>query len=1155
MEAKTTQAKLGSAALLAVVGGLFLSLMALTSTAQAETPLLNEDGDAFYDIATCQDLQNVAYDLTLDYELTGNINCAGTNPSSSSFDPSGLWSDGSGFAPLGDLVSRFKGEFDGHGHAIQNLYIDRSDTDYVGLFGIIDEGSSVHDLVLSNVDITGNGFVGALAGALSGTVTNASSSGHVEGDSGNIGGLVGLHVTPSGIGSSSPLVFTWDGTKYRYMADVGRGIPRNVVGNDPTPLDDGSLVPTDGAYSVKVTEEYNEIVYYDELALKTYDHAPGYDIATSIVRATNDAAFTISETPSNPLLSCADMFGNDCLDTLKNTDDTWSYDDGSTHLNYLTMNFGDLSAAEHITLIMKGARNFSQKTGSSAKAVQVKNASGNWINAYTEAQLQSLGGTPLNRIIDLTGKFPTSDYTVRIGFGRTRFDSFAIDTSAQVPVTVNTYHPASVDLGFHGYTAIDKTNYWKHDFSTVSDVPEEMFATQRGNFTKYGDVTPLLQSTNDQFVIMHHGDMMDVSFPYVAPADGLERSSLIYSWATFKHAHDPMGDTVDLLPFNGMSVYPYPETESYPMTPENAAYLAEYNTRVFTGNPSTHSTIIDSYSDAQVEGNSSSTIGGLVGNNLLTITGSHATGAVHGYYYVGGLVGSLTSPGAVTESYATGNVNGYYYVGGLVGYGNGGSNITRSYAKGDVTATGSYVGGLLGISYLTATDSYARGAVSGSSSSYVGGFAGNCGSGSIAHSFSTGAVSGDISVGGFLGSNSGCTSDGNFWDVTTSGTEGSASGIGLETASMKDAGTFLDAGWDLDTVWALLSSQNNGYPHLQALPLEVRRGTNSIESRATVSLPNGGETLEHGTTYMVFYGAEGSDVQEARLSLSTNGGTTWTTIADHQTLGGGYFIWTVPDVDTDAALIRVEAMSSGTVRAMDVSDATFTIRGTANIGSSGQDGVSCNIGSSGQDGVSCNIGSSGQDGVRCNIGSSGQDGVSVCEGEPTNDTNDVNHRTVPPGGVGDPDFDLLFVRPEGQGGSPACTPGSRIKGSTEAVYYCGDDGMRHAFPNVAVYHSWFTDFSGIVTLSDEELSKIPLGRNMTYRSGSRLVKIQTDPMVYLVEHGAVLRPIESEETATLFFGPDWASFVDDMDVSFFANYTMGETLRAREFTGHVTLIK
>jgi hypothetical protein len=45
------------------------------------------------------------------------------------------WYNGGGFVPIGDGAINFSGIFHGHGHVIKNLFINRSGTDYVGLFG------------------------------------------------------------------------------------------------------------------------------------------------------------------------------------------------------------------------------------------------------------------------------------------------------------------------------------------------------------------------------------------------------------------------------------------------------------------------------------------------------------------------------------------------------------------------------------------------------------------------------------------------------------------------------------------------------------------------------------------------------------------------------------------------------------------------------------------------------------------------------------------------------------------------------------------------------------------------------------------------------------------------------------------------------------
>jgi hypothetical protein len=97
-----------------------------------------------------------------------------------------------------------------------------------------------------------------------------------------------------------------------------------------------------------------------------------------------------------------------------------------------------------------------------------------------------------------------------------------------------------------------------------------------------------MQNANEMFVIGRQGDQISLHFPIadlVAPAEGMERDFFLVTACFFKDEPGAWGfgwETfdVDPLPFQGMSGYPYPSTESYPYDPEHLAYLEEYNTRV-----------------------------------------------------------------------------------------------------------------------------------------------------------------------------------------------------------------------------------------------------------------------------------------------------------------------------------------------------------------------------------------------------------------------------------------------------------------------------------------------------------------------------------------------------------------------------------------------
>lgn len=117
--------------------------------------------------------------------------------------------------------------------------------------------------------------------------------------------------------------------------------------------------------------------------------------------------------------------------------------------------------------------------------------------------------------------------------------------------------------------------------------------------------------------------------------------------------------------------------------------------------------------------------------------------------------------------------------------------------------------------------------------------------------------------------------------------------------------------------------------------------------------------------------------------------------------------------------------------------------------------------------------------------------------------------------------------------------GDLIKASTAAVYYYGADGKRYVFPNEKTYNTWYADFLGVKTISDAELAAIQIGGNATYKPSVKMVKITTDPKVYAVGKGGVLRWIKTEAAAIALYGADWNKKVEDVPDAFFTNYSVG----------------
>ena len=131
--------------------------------------------------------------------------------------------------PIGDFTTNFTATFDGNApsYTISNLFINRT-TDYVGLFGVTGATSAIRNVKLTGVDVTGNDFVGALAGHNRGPIDNCETTGAVEGRWW-VGGLSGLSDGAITASASSPTVTSHSG-----------GYAGGLVGENRAAIEDSS---------------------------------------------------------------------------------------------------------------------------------------------------------------------------------------------------------------------------------------------------------------------------------------------------------------------------------------------------------------------------------------------------------------------------------------------------------------------------------------------------------------------------------------------------------------------------------------------------------------------------------------------------------------------------------------------------------------------------------------------------------------------------------------------------------------------------------------------------------------------------------------------------------------------------------------------------
>ena len=400
---------------------------------------------------------------------------------------------------------------------------------------------------------------------------------------------------------SCPSLYVWNGTEYLYTAEISDGtgylgifdyfredgsmVFLYSVPWDYTKLDASMLQPKGEYYDMTIRQNWDEISYVDSATLVIVEHSPDVDVYSTkptylYEPEEQGTIYTVSKNPDSPI-SCINGTGHDVLSLVTERDGITTLGNEFTW-DTLELNLGDLSDAEEIKLVVAGTIIYS--TGEEQGAwvgqfwdkpseqpfpppyMEVKDAEGNWVPVPDNRQFPLLDVTPECFVVNLTGLFPTNDYSLRIHtFFNTRFDYIGVDTTSQQDVTIREVTVSSATLS--------------QAFATES--------TSTGNFTRYGEVTELMSTPDDMFVIMRHGDEIQILFSADDVGDvpeGMESDCFLFASVWFKVDGLPyVPFVVDPLPFHDMTCFPYPETESYPYDATHLSYLTEYNTRIIAG--------------------------------------------------------------------------------------------------------------------------------------------------------------------------------------------------------------------------------------------------------------------------------------------------------------------------------------------------------------------------------------------------------------------------------------------------------------------------------------------------------------------------------------------------------------------------------------------
>lgn len=201
-------------------------------------------------------------------------------------------------------------------------------------------------------------------------------------------------------------------------------------------------------------------------------------------------------------------------------------------------------------------------------------------------------GLPRTIVVDLTGKLPVGTRRIRIGTNlQIYWDQVLVDNAPDDSKDMRqTELPlATAHLAFRGYpqqvegkTPGDLTYRYDHISATGP------FQWQRGSYTKYGNVTPLLHQIDNQYVIFGSGEEIDAEFS-AASLKPLpphwKRDYFFYANGFVKDMdfYEALPFTVAQMPFHQMTAYPYSAAEHYPENSRSLNYQLDWNDRFESG--------------------------------------------------------------------------------------------------------------------------------------------------------------------------------------------------------------------------------------------------------------------------------------------------------------------------------------------------------------------------------------------------------------------------------------------------------------------------------------------------------------------------------------------------------------------------------------------
>ena len=425
-----------------------------------------------------------------------------------------------------------------------------------------------------------------------------------------------LIVEPQRLKGSCPSLYTWNGDRYEFVTHL---MTRSAIGaltetgapaypdaaNDYVKIRGDQLRRQGNKYVLHVVEELWDAVYMDRMELLVVDHPAETDIYVDEKYLPPPYPGLEIHTVTDPRLpvTARDHHGHDILPRLAARDSLYAGDyllgdfQGVPEMHSITLNLGDLDGAKRIHLYLCGwimpvepSSNLALSQRKDAAVIapylETPDREGQWKTVIPYTGFPS--GEHKTIFIDLTDRFPTDDYRVRLTTNLQLYWSeafFTVDEPERVERTITRLQPVFADLHYRGYSREYRTAPYGpfiRDYETLSTEPQ--WLPFEGYRTRYGDVTPLLRESDDRYVIYSSGEEIAVTFDAAdlpEPPPGWVRDFVLHTdgWLKEGDLNTATAATIEPLPFHGMDRYPYGLETYFPDSVDHRAYMDAYNTR------------------------------------------------------------------------------------------------------------------------------------------------------------------------------------------------------------------------------------------------------------------------------------------------------------------------------------------------------------------------------------------------------------------------------------------------------------------------------------------------------------------------------------------------------------------------------------------------